>query len=121
MSPAVRAPLPLWLALIVAAGAGPVLDAGFPDRDWWPLAFVGVGMILWSLRGRSTRSSLLVGFVAGLMFYLFHVQWTALYLGPVPWIALSTLEALFFALGSLLITLAYRWLPVAWPTKLGRL
>ncbi|WP_345764765.1 apolipoprotein N-acyltransferase [Diaminobutyricibacter sp. McL0608] len=121
MSPAVRAPLPLWLALVVAAGAGPVLDAGFPDRDWWPLAFVGVGMILWSLRGRSTRSSLLVGFVAGVSFYLFHVQWTALYLGPVPWIALSVLEALFFALGSLLITLAYRWVPAAWPSKVGRL
>ncbi len=105
----------------MAAAAGPILDASFPDRDWWPLAFVGVAMILLSLRGRRTRTSLLVGFVAGLSFYLFHIQWTALYLGPVPWIALSTLESLFFAVGALLITLAYRWIPIAWPSRLGRL
>jgi apolipoprotein N-acyltransferase len=116
-----RAPLPLWFALVLAAAAGPVLDAGFPDRDWWPLTFVGIGMVLLAVRGRRAGSAFLVAFVGGETFYLFHVQWTSLYLGPEPWVALSTLEALFFGLGGLLIALAYRWVPRAWPTLLGRL
>ncbi|MDN4615337.1 apolipoprotein N-acyltransferase [Leifsonia sp. F6_8S_P_1B] len=116
-----RAPLPLWLAVLVAAAAGPVLDAGFPDRDWWPLTFVGIAMVLLAQRGRRAGSAFLVGWLAGESFYLVHVAWTALYLGPIPWIALSTLEALFWGVGGILITLAYRWVPRAWPTRLGRL
>ncbi|MEV8215375.1 apolipoprotein N-acyltransferase [Leifsonia sp. NPDC077715] len=116
-----RAPLPLWLAVIVAATAGPVLDSGFPALDWWPMTFVGIAMVLLAQRGRRAGSAFLVGFVAGEAFYLVHVAWTALYLGPLPWIALSTLEALFWGVGGILITLAYRWVPRAFPTRLGRL
>ena len=42
-----------------------------------------------------------------------HVSWTALYLGPVPWLALSILESLIVAGGAVLIALAYRWVPRA--------
>jgi apolipoprotein N-acyltransferase len=116
-----RAPLPLWLAVLLAAAAGPVLDAGFPDRDWWPLTFVGIAMVLLAQRGRRAGSAFLVGWLAGESFYLVHVAWTALYLGPVPWIALSTFEALFWGVGGILLTLASRWVPRAFPTLLGRL
>jgi len=116
-----RAPLPLWLAVVLAVGAGPVLDAGFPALDWWPLTFVGIAMVLLAQRGRRAGSAFLVGFLAGESFYLVHIAWTALYLGPVPWIALATLESLFWGLGGILITLAYRWVPQAFPTTLGRL
>ncbi|MFP3465376.1 apolipoprotein N-acyltransferase [Leifsonia sp. SIMBA_070] len=116
-----RAPLPLWLAVLVAAGAGPVLDAGFPASDVWPLTFVGIAMVLLAQRGRRAGSAFLVGFIAGESFYLVHIAWTALYLGPVPWIALSTLESLFWGVGGILLTLAYRWVPRAFPTLLGRL
>lgn len=114
-------PLPLLAAVIVAAASGPILDAGFPDRGIWPLALVGVALILLTLIGRSAWGALLTGFVAGVSFYLVHVSWTALYLGPVPWVALSVLESIFFAFGALLITLAFRWVPMVWPTPLGRL
>jgi apolipoprotein N-acyltransferase len=112
--------LPLWAALIVAAGAGIVLDGGFPDLGVWPLTFVGIALILVTLVGRRLGTAFLVGFVASLAFYLVHVSWTALYLGPVPWVALSTLESLFFAAGAMLLTLAYRWVPRVWPRRLGR-
>lgn len=44
--------LPLWVAVPVAASAGIVLDAAFPDRGWWPLAFVGIALNLAVLIGR---------------------------------------------------------------------
>ena len=71
--------------------------------------------------GAAPASAFLVGFIAGESFYLVHIAWTALYLGPIPWIALSTLESLFWGVGGILITLAYRWVPRAFPTALGRL
>jgi apolipoprotein N-acyltransferase len=113
--------LPLWGALVIAAASGPIMDAGFPDRDWWPLTFVGIAMVLASLIGRRPRSALLLGFIAGMTFYLVHIEWASLFLGPVPMVALSFLESLFVALGALLISLAYRWCAAAWPTTLGRL
>lgn len=115
--------LPFWAAVVTALAAGPVLDAGFPDKDVWPLTFVGIALVLLAARGRSVRGSLLVGFLAGAAFYFTHIQWASLFLGPVPMSALSILEALFFAVGTLAITLAYRWLPRAfgngWGSTLG--
>ncbi|ODA91062.1 apolipoprotein N-acyltransferase [Leifsonia xyli subsp. xyli] len=116
-----RAPLPLWLAILLAATAGPVLDAGFPDRDWWPLTFAGIAMALLALPGRRAGSAFLIGWLTGETFYLVHVSWSALYLGPVPWVALSTLEALLWGVGGILIALALRWVPRAFPTRWGRL
>jgi len=115
-----RPPLPLWLALVVAIAAGPVLDGGFPDQSVWPLTFVGIALVLICLMGRSVGAALLVGFVAGEAFYLVHIEWATAYLGPVPWAALSTVESIFFALGAVLITLAYRWIPRAFPSVAGR-
>jgi apolipoprotein N-acyltransferase len=113
--------VPLWLAIVLAVGGGAVYDAGFPARNWWPLAFVGLAMILVALIGRTVGSALLVGYLAGATFYLLQVSWTSLYLGPVPWIALSLFESLFFMLGCLAIAFAYRWVPRAWPSRPGRL
>ncbi|WP_166872319.1 apolipoprotein N-acyltransferase [Salinibacterium sp. ZJ450] len=105
-------PLRLWLALVIAAVAGPVLDSGFPDLGIWPLTFVGIAMVLVAVRGQSAARALLIGFVAGSSFFLIHVQWATLFLGPVPWVALSLLEGFFFALGCVAIALAYRMLPI---------
>lgn len=121
MKPEARPLLPLWAAIAVAAASGPVLDAGFPGTSCWPLAFVGIALVLVTLIGRRPRSALLVGFIAGASFYFVHIQWASLFLGPVPWSALSVLEALFFALGSVVIAVAYNWVPRTWPSPLGRL
>ena len=57
----------------------------------------------------------------GATFYFVDIQWATVFLGPIPWSALSTLMALWCGLGAVLITLAYRWVPRAFPTALGRL
>ncbi|WP_433677472.1 apolipoprotein N-acyltransferase [Microbacterium gorillae] len=116
-----RPVLPLWAALLIAALAGPVLDAAYPSLGIWPLAFLGIALSLIPLIGRSAWSALLVGFVFGASFFLIHIIWITRYLGPIPWLALGLLEAVFIALGSVLITLAYRWLPRALPGRWARL
>jgi apolipoprotein N-acyltransferase len=109
--PQPRPVLSLWAATLSAAAGGLALTTAFPSLAWWPMAFVGVILALVSLIGRGVWGSLLVGFVFGLAFFLLNVSFTARYLGPVPWLALSILEALLTALGSIPIALAYRWLP----------
>jgi apolipoprotein N-acyltransferase len=112
---------PLWAALLLAAASGPIMDAGFPALGWWPLTFVGIGVFLISVQGRRPGGAFLVGFVGGLTLYFVQISWAALFLGPVPLSALSTLEALFVGCGGLLISLAYRYVPIVWASRLGRL
>jgi apolipoprotein N-acyltransferase len=120
MPPPISTGLPLWAAVLLAAGAGAVLDAGFPDRSWWVLAPVGVVLMLLSLIGRGLWTGLLVGIVAGLSFWLIHISWLTLYLGPVPWLALAGLEAIFFAVGLALTAVVLNVGPRVWPTVAGR-
>jgi apolipoprotein N-acyltransferase len=112
---------PLWAAVLLAATSGPIMDAGFPDVSWWPLTFVGIGVFLISLRGRRPGGAFLVGFVGGLTYYLVQIGWAALFLGPIPLTALSTLESIFFGGGAVLISIAYRVVPLVWTSPLGRL
>jgi apolipoprotein N-acyltransferase len=113
--------LPLGWAVLAAAAAGPILDRAFPDTGIWPLAFLGIGLVLVALHGRKADASFLVGLVFGVAFYFPHIEWAAVFLGPIPWSALSVLMALWCGLGALLITWAYRWLPLIWPSGPGRL
>jgi apolipoprotein N-acyltransferase len=113
--------MPLWLALVGAVGAGIALDAGFPDKGWWPLTLVGVGIVLAGLVGRGWGSAFLIAAVAGATFWGVHIYWLTLYLGPVPWLGLTGFEAVYFGLGSILIALVYRRADRVWPTRWGRL
>ncbi|MDH6236991.1 apolipoprotein N-acyltransferase [Cryobacterium sp. CG_9.6] len=113
--------LPFWAALVLAGLAGVVLDAGYPDRDMWVLAPVGVALMFVSLLGRGPWTGLIIGLVAGLSFWLTHIYWITLYLGPVPWIALGGLQSIFFAVGLSLTAVVLRMGPRLWPSRLGRL
>ena len=111
LAAAPRPLLPLWAAVVASIAGGAVLDLAYPSVGWWPLAFVGVGLSLVALIGRSVWGALLVGFVFGATFYLIHIMWITRYLGLVPWFALAGLETIFMAVGSIALTLAYRWMP----------
>ncbi|MBX3195970.1 MAG: apolipoprotein N-acyltransferase [Microbacteriaceae bacterium] len=113
--------LPLWAAVGLAAASGPILDAASPDKGIWPLAFVGIALVLLALRGRSADSAFLVGFVAGAAYFFPHISWAAVFLGPLPWSALSVLMSLWGGLGGVAIAWAYRWVPVRWPGEAARL
>lgn len=115
MEPDLSRPAPLWLAIVAAGLGGVVLAGAFPALGWWPLAVPGTALILWSMLGRSAWAGFLVGMVGGFAFYGIHIFWLTTYLGAVPWLALAGLQTVFFGLGSVLITLAWRFGLRAWP------
>ncbi|MEF2979273.1 apolipoprotein N-acyltransferase [Subtercola sp. YIM 133946] len=120
--PAMTAPiLPLWLACLTAVAAGVALADGFPGTDIWPLTLLGVALLLLGLVGRSWGGALLVGLVGGITFWGSLIYWLTLYLGPVPWLGLAIVEAVFFAAGAVAIGVVYRYADAVWPTRLGRL
>lgn len=108
-------PLPLGLAVLLAGAAGLLMDLAFPSVAIWPAAFVAIALLLLALRGRRLGGAFLVGLIYAAVFYFLLVSWTSRYLGPIPWAALSSLEAVLTAVSLLTITLAYRWLPRVWP------
>ncbi len=112
--------LPLWLAVLIAAAAGPVMDAAYPAIAIPWLVFPAIAMVLLTNIGRSLWGSVLVGAVYAASFHLIHIVWITRYLGPVPWFALTGLETVLFAAGTVFVTLAYRWLPRVAPGRLGR-
>ncbi|MGK2854225.1 MAG: apolipoprotein N-acyltransferase [Microbacteriaceae bacterium] len=111
----------IWFALILASLAGPAMDAGFPGLGFWPLTLLGVAVFLYSLIGRGPWTGLLIGGVTGFTFYGLHISWLTLYLGPVPWLALTTVMSLWFAVTGLAVAIVLNRGPRQLPTRFGRL
>ncbi|MET9881789.1 apolipoprotein N-acyltransferase [Streptomyces sp. NPDC006430] len=98
---------------LLAAGSGALLYLSFPPRPLWWLAPFALAVLGGCLHGRPARAGFGLGFLHGLGFLLPLLVWTSEGVGPVPWIALVTLEALLVGLTCLGIALVSR-LP-AWP------
>ncbi|MCD5349446.1 apolipoprotein N-acyltransferase [Kineosporia mesophila] len=80
-----------------------MLHLAFPGIGIWPLAPVGVAGLAVATRGVSGRFGALLGFVFGLVFFLRLIPWIGIYVGALPWVALSITEALYVAaMGALL-------------------
>lgn len=109
---AVLARLPQLTVTIVA---GLLLCLSFPPFDWWYLAVVAFGALVWVLTRETTTiaGGFGYGFLFGAAFYLPLLPWVSGFVGAVPWIALSLVEALFPALFGALAVLVRR-LP-GWP------
>ena len=99
----------LW-RLPVGVLGGLLSSLAMPRENIWPLIFVSVALILVSIRGLKFFGAALVGFASGVAFYMSQIEWISLYLGPVPWIALSVMEALIFAAGAGVIAVVWAWL-----------
>jgi apolipoprotein N-acyltransferase len=113
--------MPLSLALPAAAAAAILMDLSYPDTAVWVLAFPASALLLVALIGRRAGGALAVGLVYGVILFGLLVSFTSRYLGPLPWAALSILEGVLTAVALILITLAYRWIPRAFPSVWARL
>ena len=99
----------LW-RLPVGVLGGLLSSLAMPRENIWPLIFISVALILISVRGLKFFAASLVGFASGVAFYMSQIEWISLYLGPIPWIALSVMEASIFAAGAGVIALVWTWL-----------
>ena len=95
--------------------AGLALCASFPPFGWWFMAIAAFGLLGWVLtRETTTRAGGFgYGFLFGLAFYLPLIPWISGLVGPVPWIALSVVQALWAALFGF-VAVSIRHLP-GWP------
>ncbi|MFD4293253.1 apolipoprotein N-acyltransferase [Rhodococcus sp. NPDC058505] len=120
-----RRAAPILRDSVAAVVAGLLLFASFPPRPLWFLAPVGIGLLVLVLTGwgsgpRRMRAGFGYGYLAGLGFLLPLLPWIGVYVGPVPWLALSAVEALFVGLfGALAVTvarlpLAPLWIACTW-------
>ncbi|WP_251069561.1 apolipoprotein N-acyltransferase [Streptomyces sp. ISL-96] len=101
------------VAPAAAALSGLLLYASFPPRPLWWLVLPGFALLAWCLYGRRARAAFGLGLLAGLGFLLPLLSWTGEEVGPLPWVALATAEALFVAVTCVGIAVVTR-LPL-WP------
>ncbi|MBK0419103.1 apolipoprotein N-acyltransferase [Leucobacter sp. CSA1] len=99
-----------WLALLAAAAGGLLLDLSGPGVAWWPAAFPGAALVLAAVWQQRPGAGAAAGAVAGAAFWLPHISWLTLYLGPIPWLALSCMMVVWFTLFGLLAAIATRGL-----------
>ena len=80
-----------------AVGAGLLLLVSFAPFGWWYCAIVAFAVLAWVLLRESTTvvGGFGYGFLFGLTFYVPLLPWTGELVGPVPWLALSAMSALF--------------------------
>ncbi len=89
----------LWWRIPLAMIGGLIALYIFPTENIWVLSPLVPALILIATLGMGFRLALLTGFLAGQVYYIAHIEWISLYLGPVPLLALSTLMSIYFALG----------------------
>ena len=100
--------MPWTVAVPLAVVSGVVLDAAFPSVGAWGLAYVAVAAVLLLARGRGVVPSYGYGVLFGLAFMVPQLQWSGVYVGALPWLALATLEGLLLALVLPGMTIAWR-------------
>ena len=103
------------LGSAVAVLAGLLMCVSFPPIGWWWAAVPALGLLTWVLVRPTTTMAggFGYGFLFGLAFYLSLLPWISGLVGPIPWIALSVLQACFVAVFGVFAVLVAR-LP-AWP------
>lgn len=109
--------MPLLIRLLLAAASGGVLFTAFPKLDLWFLAPVGIALLTAAVDGTRARVGALLGFVAGMAFFIPTLEWSGIYVGVLPWMALAVLQSLYIALIGLLLSLTRHpvlMTPLAW-------
>jgi apolipoprotein N-acyltransferase len=101
---------------LLAIVSGGLLCLAFPTFDIWVMAPAALTLFALATTGARIRAGFGLGLLSGLAFFVPTLQWSGIYVGSLPWLALSTMEALFFALAGACyagLTRAGRVRPVA--------
>lgn len=87
----------MLLRLVLSAAAGLCLWLAFPAHDLWWMAYLGIAALALATVGVGAWRGLGLGLVAGLAYFVPLLSWTGIFVGSLPWLALSVLEALYVA------------------------
>jgi apolipoprotein N-acyltransferase len=94
--------------VLVAVVGAIVSSLAFPQPGIGVLMLIGLPMMLFAFRGTTMPRGALIGFAVGFAYFGSVVRWLTMYLGVVPWLALVVAEAVFFAVGGMLLVAAWR-------------
>ena len=114
--------MPRLIRLGVAVLAGLLMCVSFPPVGWWWAAVPALALLTWVLVHPMTTMAggFGYGFLFGVAFYLPLLPWISGLVGPMPWIALSVMEACFPAVFGVFAVLVARlpgwplWLAAVW-------
>ena len=98
--------VPFIRRILMALLAGGLLSLAFPAANVWVAAPLSTTVLALVWTGTGSRRGMALGLLAGAAFFLPSLQWSGIYVGPVPWVALSLLEAFFLGIAGAL----YGWL-----------
>ncbi|MCC9307185.1 apolipoprotein N-acyltransferase [Kitasatospora sp. RB6PN24] len=84
-------------ALATAGAGGALLFCAFPPIGAWPLAPVGVALLVVAVAGQRLRTAAGIGLAFSVVFFGLLVRWLSGNIGLLPWVALSLAESLLLA------------------------
>ena len=110
------------MRLLVTVTAGLMMCISFPPIGWWWSAVLSFALLSWVLvHPRTTLAGGFgYGFLFGLAFYIPLLPWISGLVGPVPWLMLAALQALFVAVFGMFAVVVRRlpgwplWLALLW-------
>ena len=113
---------PRAMRLLVTVTAGLMMCISFPPIGWWWSAVLSFALLSWVLVHPKTTlaGGFGYGFLFGLAFYIPLLPWISGLVGPVPWLMLAALQALFVAVFGMFAVVVRRlpgwplWLALLW-------
>lgn len=80
----------------------------FPTENIWILAPLIPALTFLAVMGTGFWKGVLIGFISSQVFYIAHIEWISLYLGPIPLLALSTTVSIYSAIAAGLLAWFYK-------------
>lgn len=90
-----RTPVQRLIRPATALASGGLFFCAFAPVAWWFAAPLAVALLSWSVTGVRIRTGFGLALLSGLAFYLPSLEWSGIYVGALPWFALSTMEAVY--------------------------
>ena len=88
---------------LLAIISGAIASAAFAPLSFWPAPFIALSLWYYLLLRSKLSSRLLISYLFGLGLLLPTQQWTGIYVGNTPWLALCFMQAIFFIVPALFV------------------
>jgi apolipoprotein N-acyltransferase len=93
-----------------------ISSTAFEPLSFWPSAFIGLAGWYFLLIRARLGSRILISYLFGLSLLLVVQHWTGIYVGSMPWLLLSSCQALFFVFPAFFVGKSKRYNQFAFAT-----